>query len=86
MLRRRTRDVAPETGRRTLETIRRNETVRVVRVSGRPVLVRRLSALGLIPGARLTVMKPASPLIVSLGGARIAIGRSAAASVEVEAV
>ncbi|MGA9594839.1 MAG: FeoA family protein [Acidimicrobiia bacterium] len=84
MLRRRTSGTPTATGRRTLEKTRRDETVRVVRVSGRPVLIRRLAALGLVPGAQLTVMKPASPLIVSLGGARIAIGRTAASSVEVE--
>jgi Fe2+ transport system protein FeoA len=32
----------------------------------------------------LTVVKPEEPAIVSLGGARIAIGRDAANSIEVE--
>jgi Fe2+ transport system protein FeoA len=56
----------------------------VLRIAGHPLLIRRLAALGVVPGAMLTVLKPRHPTIVSLGGARIAIGRSAAAAVEIE--
>jgi Fe2+ transport system protein FeoA len=45
----------------------------------------RLATLGVVPGVLLTVIKPHGPAIVSLGGARIAIGRGAAQSVVVEA-
>jgi Fe2+ transport system protein FeoA len=47
--------------------------------------MQRLAVLGVVPGVLLTVVKPHGPAIVSLGGARIAIGRGAAQSVEVEA-
>jgi Fe2+ transport system protein FeoA len=69
----------------TLATTSRNSRVRVLRISGRPSLMQRLAALGVVPGVLLTVVKPHGPAIVSLGGARIAIGRSAAQLVEVEA-
>ena len=69
----------------TLATVARDSRVRVLRVSGRPRLMMRLATLGVVPGVLLTVIKPHGPAIVSLGGARIAIGRSAAQSVVVEA-
>lgn len=68
----------------TLDAAARDSQVRVVRVSGRPRLIQRLAALGVVPGVLLTVVKPHGPAIVSLGGARIAIGQSAAQSVEIE--
>ena len=70
--------------RLTLDDAERNTRVRVVRVAGRPRLIQRLAALGVVPGATLTVVKPHGPAIVSLGGARIAIGKGAAQSVEIE--
>lgn len=73
-------------GPMTLASTTRNSRVRVVRVSGRPSLMMRLATLGVVPGVLLTVIKPHGPAIVSLGGARIAIGRGAAQSVEVEAI
>ncbi len=69
----------------TLDAADRNSTVRVTRVAGRPRLIQRLAAIGVVPGVLLTIVKPHSPSIVSLGGARIAIGKSAAESVEIEA-
>lgn len=71
-------------GRTTLDHARRNDRVRVLRVSGRPALIQRLAALGVVPGVTLTVLKPRNPSIVAMGGARIAIGESAAESVEIE--
>jgi Fe2+ transport system protein FeoA len=68
----------------TLAGAQRHERVRVLRVSGRPRLIQRLAALGVVPGTSLTVLKSHGPAIVSLRGARIAIGRSAAELVEVE--
>lgn len=68
----------------TLDTADRDATVRVTRVAGRPRLIQRLAAIGVVPGVILTIVKPHGPSIVSLGGARIAIGKSAAESVEIE--
>ncbi|MCP3994548.1 MAG: ferrous iron transport protein A [bacterium] len=70
--------------RLTLNEADRGAVVKVVRVSGRPRLIQRLAALGVVPGAQLSVVKAHGPAIVSMGGARIAIGRSAAESVEIE--
>lgn len=72
--------------RLTLEAVDRNARVRVLRISGGLRLMQRLAALGVVPGAVLVVVKPHGPTIVSLGGARIAIGRGAARSVDVELV
>ena len=71
---------------RTLDMAERDSQVRVLRVSGRPRLIQRLAAIGVVPGVVLTVVKCRAPSIVSLGGARIAVGKSAAQSVEIEAV
>ncbi len=68
----------------TLDEADRNSRVRVLRVTGRPRLIQRLAALGVVPGVMLTIVKPHGPSIVSMGGARIAIGKSAAQSVEIE--
>lgn len=70
--------------RLTLAAAEKDTKVRVTRVSGRPRLIQRLAALGVVPGVVLTVMKPHGPAVVSLGGARLAIGRSAATAVEIE--
>ncbi len=74
------------TGPLSLASARRNDRVKVVRVSGHPHLIQRLAALGIVPGVVLTVLKNASPLIISMGGARIVVGESAARSVEIEVV
>jgi Fe2+ transport system protein FeoA len=71
---------------KTLDTAVRNEAVRVVRVSGRPRLIQRLAALGIVPGAKLTVLKADNPTIVALGGARIALGNAVAESLEIEVI
>lgn len=69
-----------------LAAVPRDRRVRVLRVTGRPRLIQRMAVLGVVPGVLLTVVKPHGPTIVSLGGARIAIGRDAAQSLEVEAI
>lgn len=84
MLPRRSDTPAAVRDRLTLDDADRNAKVRVVRVAGRPRLIQRLAALGLVPGVSLTVVKAHGPAIVSLGGARIAIGKGAAQSVEIE--
>jgi len=85
MRRRSRRDrTANNNGALTLDAVERNSRVRVLRVTGRPLLMQRLAALGVVPGVAVTVVKAHSPAIVSIGGARIAIGQSAAESVQVE--
>jgi Fe2+ transport system protein FeoA len=74
----------PQAGALTLAAAKRDSRVRVLQISGRPRLIQRLAALGVVPGVLLTVIKPHGPAIVSLGGARIVIGQSAATSVEIE--
>ena len=80
------RDICDHTSneRTTLDRAHRNDRVRVLRVFGRPALIQRLAALGVVPGVTITVLKPRNPSIVAIGGARIAIGESAAEAVEVE--
>jgi Fe2+ transport system protein FeoA len=73
-----------QNGGLTLAAAERDSRVRVLQISGRPRLIQRLAALGVVPGVLLTVIKPHGPAIVSLGGARIAIGHSAAQFVEIE--
>lgn len=68
----------------TLDAVGRGGRVRVIRVRGSRGLVHRLAVLGLVPGSILTVTRPRGPAIVTLGGARLAIGRTAARAVEVE--
>jgi Fe2+ transport system protein FeoA len=85
MLPRRATESDPVAGDKlTLAAADRDTTVRVTRVAGRPRLIQRLAAIGVVPGVLLTIVKPHGPSIVSLGGARIAIGKSAAQSVEIE--
>ena len=60
--------------------------VRVVDVSGGRKLVHRLSALGIVPGAVITVVRPRHPSLVSIGGARVAIGEDASQNIHVEEV
>ncbi len=76
----------PYGSRLTLDSVEREATVRVLRVSGRPRLIQRLASLGVVPGVSLTVLKPHGPAIVTMGGARIAIGKTAAQSVEIEVI
>lgn len=59
--------------------------MRVVRVTGGRRLVQRLAALGIVPGASITVDRNTGPALISVGHTRLAIGRQAAEAVEVEA-
>ena len=70
----------------TLDSVSAGDRVRVVRILGGRRLVHRLSTLGIVPGSLLTVNRSRGPALVSMGGARIAIGRQAATAVEVEQV
>jgi Fe2+ transport system protein FeoA len=68
----------------TLDSVRRGGRVRVLRVRAGRRLVNRLAALGLVPGSLITVIRSRGPAILSVGGARVAVGRQAATAVEVE--
>jgi len=70
----------------TLAAAERQTRVRVLSISGGPRLLQRLAALGIVPGAELVVLKPHGPVIVGFGGARIAIGRSVSAAVDIEVI
>jgi Fe2+ transport system protein FeoA len=74
---------APE-GALTLDAVGSGRRVRVIGVHGNRGLVHRLAALGLVPGCVVTVRRSRGPALLSVGGARIAIGRRAAMAVEVE--
>ena len=73
-------------GPQTLAGATRSERVRVVGVSGGRRLVHRLAALGVVPGAVLTVVRPSGPALIMVGGTRIAVGHTAAQAIEVDAV
>lgn len=70
----------------TLDHAARSQLVRVVGVSGGRRLVHRLAALGVVPGVVFTVVRPSGPALIMVGGARIAVGHTAAQAIEVEAV
>lgn len=57
------------------------ETGEIVDVRGGPGIVRRLSAMGLVPGVSVTVVSDsgsAGPMIVRVGDMRIGLGRGMA--------
>lgn len=70
----------------TIDAVPRGRRVRVVHVAGGRRLVNRLAALGVVPGALVTVRRPRGPAILALDGTRLAIGSQAARAVEVEEV
>jgi len=71
-------------GRTTIATVSPHRTVRVVRVAGGRRLVQRLAALGIVPGASITVDRTSGPALIAVGRTRVAIGRQVAQAVEVE--
>jgi len=57
------------------------ESGEIVDVRGGPGVVRRLSAMGLVPGAAITVVSDsgsAGPMIVRVGDMRLGLGRGMA--------
>lgn len=68
----------------TLAAARGRSRVRVVRVAGPPRLVQRLAALGIVPGAALTVERGSDPTMVEVGHTRVVVDRDVAAAVVVE--
>ncbi len=70
-----------------LTLIQPGRSVRIVSVNAGSGLQGRLSALGLVPGAEVTVLQNClrGPFILGLGcGGRIALGRGVANRIEVE--
>jgi ferrous iron transport protein A len=69
-----------------LTIIQAGRSVRIVSVNAGHGLQGRLSALGLVPGAVVTVQQNClgGPFLLSLGGGRIALGRGVAQRIEVE--
>lgn len=68
----------------TLDQIAGGARVRVLGVRGGRRLVHRLAALGMVPGATLTVTRPRGPAIVAIGGTSVALGSQAAVVIDVE--
>ncbi len=69
-----------------LETLPPGHKARVVRIEGGRGLVTRLSRLGIVPGAEVTVVSRApvgGPVLVEVNGARVALGRGVARKVVV---
>ncbi|OFW67087.1 MAG: hypothetical protein A2Z12_04000 [Actinobacteria bacterium RBG_16_68_21] len=57
----------------------------MVGVTGSGGLLHRLAAIGLVPGTVVTVVRRRFPMLISLGGASLAIDRHTARSIVVEA-
>jgi Fe2+ transport system protein FeoA len=72
--------------RSTIASAPRRTPLRVVGVAGGRRLVHRLAGLGVVPGARLSVLRRGGVTVVAIGDGRIALGREAAASVTVEEI
>jgi ferrous iron transport protein A len=71
----------------TLDRIRSNRNVKVVDVIGGWGLQRHLSQLGIHPGDILTVIRHAAmggPILITIHGSQIAIGRGMASRITVE--
>jgi ferrous iron transport protein A len=64
----------------SLSTVRPGESVRIRKLSGGHSFLSRLASLGFTPGARLDVVQNYGhgPLLVSLRGTRVALGRGEA--------
>lgn len=60
--------------------------VRVIGFRGGATFVQKLTAMGFVPGSRVTVIRSqrAGPMIVLVRGSQVAIGRGVASKIEVE--
>lgn len=71
----------------TLDSIGENQKVKVVSISGGWGIRQRLSCLGIHPGDMITVKKSAimrGPILISVHGNQVALGRGVARKVTVE--
>ena len=64
----------------SLTDVKRGRRVRFVASEAGPELYGRLSAMGLVPGAKIEVIQNAmgGPFIIAIGGTRVALGRDMA--------
>jgi len=71
--------------RNSLIGLNPGESATVLRLDGGKGLTRKLAVLGFIPGAKVTMLQNfgRGPVIVSIGQARIALGRGEAMKVKV---
>lgn len=69
-----------------LTLVQQGRTVRVVAVRAGCGVQGRLSAMGLVPGALVEVLRNGwgGPFLISVKGSRIALGRGMAGKIEVE--
>jgi ferrous iron transport protein A len=69
-----------------LTIVQPGRSVRIVSVNAGQGLQGRLSAMGLVPGAEVTVLQNClrGPFLLGLGGGRIALGRGVANRIVVE--
>jgi ferrous iron transport protein A len=59
--------------------------LKVLRIAGGAGVRNRLAVIGIYPGAVLKVLKPPpGPMIVEIGGMRVAVGKGVALKIEVE--
>jgi ferrous iron transport protein A len=70
----------------SLSTVRTGESVRIKRIESGHTVLSRLAILGFTPGAQLQVVqnRGRGPLIVSVRGSRVALGRGEAAKILVD--
>jgi len=73
----------------TLDLVKENQKVKVVDISGGWGIRQRLGCLGIHPGDMITVKKSAimrGPILISIHGNQVALGRGVARKVIVEVV
>jgi len=71
----------------TLDAIKENQKVKVISVSGGWGVRQRLGCLGIHPGNMITIKKSAimrGPILISIHGNQVALGRGVASRVMVE--
>lgn len=68
-----------------LAMVPEGQTVRLVTIDGGCSMVKRLTEIGLVPGAEITVVQNgrAGPFLLAVNGARLALGRGMAYRVRV---
>lgn len=70
----------------SLTDVKKGCPVRFVAADAGPDLYGRLTAMGLVPGARIEVLQNAmgGPFIIAIGGSRVALGRDMACRILVK--
>jgi len=71
----------------TLDSIRESQKVKVINISGGWGIRQRLAGLGIHPGNEITVKKSAimrGPILISIHGNQVALGRGIARKIIVE--